>query len=74
MADKPKRVVRCRSCSMCAEHTPCGFATSTRLHCTMLGTEVEPGDGCTFGTKGEHQRATTAPDVTIAGYEAIHGF
>ncbi len=59
-------VTRCRACALCAAWLPAGFTSTERLSCTRTGDEVSPGDGCTFGERGEPSRGAEPFDVDLS--------
>lgn len=71
-----KPVTRCRECSHAALYGGCGFTAADRLVCTdQGGADVDPDDGCTFGSEGTPRTATVecADGVTIDGHAAVYG-
>ena len=69
-----KPVTRCRECSHAALYGGCGFTASERPVCTDLCcTDVDPDDGCTFGSAGTPMTATVsyAEGATIDGAAAV---
>lgn len=69
-----KPVTRCRECSHAALYGGCGFTASERLVCTdQGGADVDPDDGCTFGSAGATRTATVsyAEGATIDGTAAV---
>lgn len=60
-----RRVVRCRSCALCAYYRPAGFTAREELACTRTGWRVEPDDGCTFGEAGDPQQGAVPYDVCL---------
>ena len=68
-----KPVTRCRECSHAALYGGCGLTASERLVRTdQGGADVDPDDGCAFGSAGAPRAATVpyAEGATIDGAAA----
>lgn len=52
-----KRVIRCCKCAECYVYSSIGFFAKDQLWCPNRQENVEPYDGCTFGTPGKPVRA-----------------
>lgn len=64
----------CGMCAECAVTLPAGFASRYERYCTRFSMSVDALDGCTFGTPGEPQWGTRAPDVHINEHAAVYGY
>lgn len=68
-----KDVIRCEDCAYRLYDLGVGFTAVTTMLCGMIGREVDPDDGCTFGIVGDGGYVVREIDVSIEGREAVNG-
>lgn len=71
---KLKNVTRCYECSNRVYDFGVGFVPATTMMCGMIGIEVSPSDGCTFGEKGDGGYAVKECDIIIDSRAAVNGY
>ena len=60
-----KDVVECVGCACAVLVVGCGFVRNERLVCSMRETDVDPDDGCTFGSPGDPRYGCVGWDATV---------
>lgn len=70
-----KKIIRCKKCGERVVYFGTGFTKERTILCTKFDQEVDPDDGCTFGSEGDpiHKPVRYNIIADISGHPAVYG-